>query len=197
MEEGADRIINLTGLGPADSIKIIIGASSQSYPGWIQTQENELNLLVRGDWECSLGDLRIDVILSEHVWEHLTFEEGVQAAQICYDFLKPGGYIRCAVPDAYFRNDWYQNMVKVGGPGPTDHPAASHKIVYNYRTLTRMFEEAGFNVRLLEYCDEDGAFYYNEWNPEDGFIYRSYRYDHRNNGNELGFVSLIVDAMKI
>jgi len=73
-----------------------------------------------------------DAMLAEHVWEHLTVEEGVVAARNCYTFLQPGGYVRCAVPDAFFRNDWYQNMVQIGGPGPIDHPAYTHKVVYHY-----------------------------------------------------------------
>lgn len=120
----------------------------------------------------------------------------MEAAKICFDYLRPGGNIRCAVPDGYFRNEWYQNIVQVDGPGPKDHPAASHKIVHNYKTLSKLFNEAGFAVKLLEYCDEAGQFHYNEWDPEEGFIYRSYRYDHRNNNGELGFVSLIIDAVK-
>lgn len=179
-----------------EPLKIIVGSSSQSYPGWIQTQEEELNLLSRTDWELSFATRKISAILSEHVWEHLTYEEGVEAAKNCFDFMEPQGYIRCAVPDGFFRNEWYQNIVKIGGPGPKDHPAASHKIVFTYRTLSRMFEEAGFKVKLLEYCDEEGEFHFNEWDPEQGFIYRSYRFDHRNQNNELGFVSLIVDAVK-
>jgi predicted SAM-dependent methyltransferase len=189
-------MINLADLASIDPVKIIVGASSQTYPGWIQTQEEELNLLIRSNWVESFGERRIDIILSEHVWEHLTYEEGVEAARICYDFLKPGGYIRCAVPDGFFKNEWYQNLVQVGGPGPKDHPAASHKIVHNYRTITRMFKEASLTVNLLEYCDEEGQFHFNEWDPQDGFIYRSYRFDHRNKSNELGFISLIVDAVK-
>lgn len=69
-------------------------------------------------------------------------------------------------------------------------------VTYNYKTLTRMFEETGFHVELLEYCDEDGKFHFNDWDPEKGFIYRSYRFDHRNSNESLGFVSLIVDAIK-
>lgn len=64
------------------------------------------------------------------------------------------GYIRCAVPDGFFPNKEYQNVVKIGGPGPKGHPAASHKIVYNYNSITTMFKAAGFTVKLLEYCDE-------------------------------------------
>ncbi|WP_157261219.1 methyltransferase domain-containing protein [Paenibacillus wynnii] len=141
--------------------------------------------MYRADWEMSFGDRKIDAILSEHVWEHLTYDEGVQAARICNSFLKKGGYIRCAVPDGYFRNDWYQNIVQIGGPGPKDHPAASHKIVHNYKTISQMFEEAGFRVKLLEYCDESGEFHFQERDPEKGYIYRSYRYDHRNSNESI------------
>lgn len=47
--------------------------------------------------------------LAEHVWEHMTYEEGCQAAKNCYDYLADGGYLRVAVPDRNFRNEWYQN----------------------------------------------------------------------------------------
>ena len=190
-------MINISHLALTEPIKIIIGASSQNYEGWIQTQEDKLDLLRLEDWEQSFKDRRIEAILSEHVWEHLTYEEGVQAAKICYKYLNTGGYIRCAVPDGYFLNEEYQNIVKIGGPGPLDHPAASHKIVHNYKTMTTMFEEAGFEVELLEYCDEYGEFYSKDWNPEKGFIYRSKRFDHRNQNGNLVFVSLIVDAKKM
>jgi predicted SAM-dependent methyltransferase len=59
-----------------------------------------------------------------------------------------------------------------------------------------MFQEAGFKVTLVEYCDENGQFHYTDWDERKGFIYRSKRFDHRNKNGELGFVSLIVDAIK-
>lgn len=100
------------------------------------------------------------------------------------------------MPDAFFPDEEYQQGVQVGGPGPLDHPAASHKIVHNYKTITSMFELAGFQVRLLEYCDQNGEFHYNDWNEKEGLIYRSKRFDHRNQGGKLQFASLIVDAVK-
>lgn len=180
-----------------DEIKVVVGAGVfNNNPGWIQTQEDELNLLDKATWEERFEYNSISVILAEHVWEHLTFEEGVRAAGICCKFLKPTGHIRCGVPDAFFRDEAYQNIVQIGGPGPKDHPAASHKIVHNYKTLTKMFESAGFEVVLLEYCDENGQFYYKEWDANDGVIFRSKKYDSRNKGDKLGFPSLIVDAIK-
>ncbi|WP_369901079.1 SAM-dependent methyltransferase [Bacillus manliponensis] len=180
-----------------EKLKVVVGAEGyNNNPGWLHTNEEELNLLKREDWMKQFSPNSLQVVLAEHVWEHLTYEEGVEAATICYEFLQRGGYIRCAVPDAFFPDEDYQEVVKVGGPGPLDHPAASHKIVHNYKTITSMFEEAGFKVKLLEHCDEDGKFHYNEWDEKGGFIYRSKRFDHRNQGENLGFVSLIVDAVK-
>ena len=182
---------------PANApLKIIIGAGQQAYPGWIATQREQLDLLNRDDWAASLGLRRADALLCEHVWEHLTEEQGRAAARTCFEFLRPGGYLRVAVPDGNFPNAEYQRMAQVGGPGPADHPAADHKIVYEYRRFSRVFASAGFVVDLLEYCDERGRFHYNHWNPEAGPIYRSLRSDHRNQGGQLGFVSLILDAHK-
>lgn len=45
---------------------------------------------------------------------------------------------RCTVPDGFFLNEEYQNIVKVGGPGPKDDPVASHKIVHTFRTIQSM-----------------------------------------------------------
>ncbi len=181
----------------SESLRVVVGAGQYNYnPGWVHTQETELNLLKREDWEKKFPLNSLEAILAEHVWEHLSYEEGQKAARICFDFLKPGGYIRCAVPDGFFPDEDYQALVQIGGPGPADHPAATHKIVHNYKTITAMFEEAGFNVKLLEYCDEKGRFHYHEWDEKKGFIYRSYRFDHRNQHGKPGFVSLIIDAIK-
>jgi predicted SAM-dependent methyltransferase len=180
-----------------NEIKVVIGAGEYNKGAdWIHTQEEDLSLLNEEDWKDRFYPESISVILSEHVWEHLTYEEGKKAAKICFKYLKSTGYIRCAVPDGYFPDEEYQNGVKIGGPGPKNHPAASHKIIHNYKTLKSMFEDAGFRVELLEYCDEKGEFNFNNWDEKKGLIYRSKRFDHRNKDGQLGFVSLIVDAIK-
>lgn len=85
-------------------------------PGWIQTQEDELNLLDKATWENRFEHNSISAIVAEHVWAHLTFEEGVRAAEICYEFLKPAGHIRCGVPDAFFRDEAYHSSNRWTGP---------------------------------------------------------------------------------
>ncbi|WP_078596392.1 class I SAM-dependent methyltransferase [Evansella clarkii] len=181
-----------------EDFRVVIGAGEYvNNPGWIHTQEDELNLLEENMWQSKFNKSSIKAILAEHVWEHLTYEEGVMAASMCYKYLKHSGYIRCAVPDGYFRDETYQSIVQVGGPGPKEHSAASHKIVHNYKTLTKMFETAGYEVKLLEYFDEEGKFYQNQWDGVDGVIFRSKKYDPRNQGENLVFPSLIIDALKL
>jgi predicted SAM-dependent methyltransferase len=58
-----------------------------------------------------------------------------------------------------------------------------------------MFEAAGFEVRLLEYCDEEGEFHQTDWKEQDGVIFRSKKIDPRNQ-EKLAFPSLILDAIK-
>lgn len=182
---------------PADQpLRIILGAGEQRYPGWIATQREDLDLLRPELWRERFGDRRAAAFLCEHVWEHMTEAEGRAAARLCFTYLQPGGYLRCAVPDANFPNPEYQRTVRIGGPGPADHPAADHKIVYAYPLFQEVFTAAGFAVDLLEYCDEAGRLHYNQWDLEQGKIYRSLRFDHRNQGATIASVSLILDAFK-
>lgn len=116
----------------------MIGAGEfNNNPTWIQTQEDELNLIDEQSWKNKFQLEQLEAILAEHVWEHLIEEEGVIAAKNCYKYLKDNGYVRYAVPDKLFPNEAYQNIVQVGGPGPVDHPASSHKIVYDYVRLKK------------------------------------------------------------
>lgn len=179
-----------------DKLKIIIGAGDQRYEGWIPTQKEELDLKSEVDWRESFGLVKADNFLCEHVWEHLTLDEGRCAAKYVFDALKPGGLLRVSVPDANFPNEEYQRTVQVGGPGPADHPAADHKIVYDYKLFASVFAGAGFQVELLEYCDETGKFHFAHWHPSDGPLYRTLRFDHRNKDGNLGFASLVLDARK-
>lgn len=177
-------------------MKIILGARTTAYDGWIATQQEDLDLTDRASFERYFGDKKASAMLCEHVLEHITLEQAENAAKIIYDYLEDGGYIRVAVPDCNFRNDWYQNYCKVGGDRNPNSASYDHKIFYDYKTLVKVFENAGFKVDLLEYCDENGAFHYKYWNDEDGHICRSFRFDTRNSLEKLGMVSIIIDAKK-
>jgi predicted SAM-dependent methyltransferase len=173
--------------------RLVVGASGIYQKGWIPTEIENLNLLKSEDWQQYFTGNSVDAILAEHVWEHLTFEEGVLAAQMCFRYLKPDGYLRVAVPDGLHPDPVYIAYVRPGGDGPG---ADDHKILYTHRTLRELFESVGFHVDLLEYFDENGEFHCNDWKSDDGHIYRSRRFDKRNSKGELRYTSLIIDARK-
>jgi predicted SAM-dependent methyltransferase len=169
--------------------RIVIGASGVFEPGWTPTDAREFDLLRPETWERFVEPESIDCLMAEHVWEHLTLEQGRTAARTCHRFLKPGGYLRVAVPDGLFPSAEFQEYIKVGGKAGGG-VVGGHLIVYTYATLRDVFESAGFQTTLLEYHDEAGQFHYQEWDPEMGKIHRSKCFDDR------GPISIILDAYK-
>lgn len=70
-----------------EDIRVVIGAGVyNNNPEWIQSRESELNLLQRHQWLERFSPNTLTAILAEHVWEHLEFDEGVKAANICLNF---------------------------------------------------------------------------------------------------------------
>lgn len=150
--------------------RIVIGASGLFEPGWLPTEITFVNLLKPGDWSRLFVPNSLDAMLAEHVWEHLTQEEGLIAARTCYKYLKNGGYLRVAVPDGFHSDKDYIERVRVGGSGPG---ADDHKVMYTYITFSDLFQKAGFDTELLEYFDEHQNFHYTDWDPAQGKIMRS------------------------
>lgn len=192
--KGKRRRYQLKRLARVHPIRLVIGASGICDVGWIETDIEYLNLLNPQHWKTYFQKNSIDAILAEHVWEHLTIDEGLTAAQQCFEYLQSGGYLRVAVPDGFHPNKEYINHVKPGGTGPG---ADEHKVLYNYITFAEIFEKAHFRVRLLEYFDSEGQFYYTDWNPEEGKIRRSRRFDKRNKEGVPKYTSIILDAYKV
>lgn len=181
------KIKNSTG-----KLQIIIGAHTTDYKDWLPTNIENLNLLEIASFENLFGDKKADRFLAEHVFEHISYDDALIALKNCNKYLKKGGAVRIAVPDGLHPNPDYINMVKPGGYGEGAH---DHKLLYDYKTLSKAFEESGYRVNLLEYYDENGQFHFNEWDSKDGHIIRSKRYDKRFN-EPLGYSSLIVEGIK-
>src|SRR5688572_7886242 len=176
---GAERFRRA--LAPYPHPKIVIGAGSKPERGWVTSQIEFLNLLQPADWERFFQPGSIEAMLAEHVWEHLTPEEGLAAARTCFKYLRPGGYLRVAVPDGLHPDPIYLGWVKVGGASPMQ-VANDHKVLYTYNSLKQLFESAGFRVRLYEYFDAAGTFHFHEWDERAGKVWRSKRFDPRNTG---------------
>lgn len=175
------------------NLKIIIGSAGTKQDGWISTDYPLLDLNDDRTFAALFDPGSVSNFLAEHVWEHLSLEDGAKASGNCFFFLKRGGLLRIAVPDGYHHDSDYIAQVKPGGHGAG---ADDHKVLYNYRTLSALLENAGYKVRLLEWFDEQGEFHYNNWDVEGGFIKRSTRFDLRNSTNNTAYTSLIIDASK-
>lgn len=176
-----------------EPIRIVIGSNTKYQEGWIPTEQYSLNILSEEDWKRYFSPSSISSSIAEHVWEHLTEEEGKRAAMFCHRYLKPGGHLRVAVPDGLFPDADYINFVKPGGYGPS---ADDHKVLYTHDTLSSIFTSAGFSVRLLEYYDETGTFHVKDWKEEEGKIVRSNRAENARMFGGRKYTSLILDAIK-
>jgi predicted SAM-dependent methyltransferase len=175
------------------SVNIIIGAGQTELDTWFSTNLDTLDITSYHDWQRLFEPETIDRILAEHVWEHLSEVDSEKALAECYRYLKRGGMIRIAVPDGFHPDPAYVEYVRPGGKGGGSE---DHKILYNYKRLTKKLEHSGFRVKLLEYWDENGQFHFRDWSSEDGHVFRSKRFDRRNRSGSLTYTSLIVDAIK-
>ena len=177
----------------ASSVNVVLGAGGTEFDRWFSTDFRTLNITSPYDWQRLFEPESIDRLLAEHVLEHLVESECRTSLKQCYRYLKPKGFLRIAVPDGFHPDPAYIESVRpgCGGPGADDH-----KVLYNHYLLKRRLEQCRFRVEFLEYWDEHGKFHYHEWRSEDGHIFRSRRFDPRNQDGSLTYTSLIVDAIK-
>jgi len=105
-------------LATAQRKRVVIGAWSRFDEGWIPTQRDFLDLTKPKDWERFFAPDSVEAMLAEHVWEHLTPAEGLAAARTCYRYLRPGGYLRIAVPDGLHPDPDYNEPVKARAHEP-------------------------------------------------------------------------------
>jgi predicted SAM-dependent methyltransferase len=174
-------------------LRVIIGTSGVTQKGWLATDIEQLNMIKTSDWQRYFRPNSIDALLAEHVWEHLIEADAITAAKNCYIYLKPGGYLRVAVPDGFHSLTEYRDAVKPMGSGLGSD---DHKVLFTHISLTNIFETAGFDVELLEYFDERGAFHHKAWDTEAGFVTRSMKFDGRNSDGKPNYTSIILDAWK-
>lgn len=176
----------------AERIALGSGGLDQD-PGWVGTDRDDLDITERAAFARLWKPGSRLAFLAEHVWEHLTPAQATAASAHCFEFLRPGGRLRLAVPDGNFPSASYIEHVRPGGSGPG---ADDHKVLWTRRSLAAMLAGVGFDVRPLEWWDDNGVFQAEPWSPADGKIVRSKAFDPRNQAGELAYTSLILDGIK-
>ena len=171
-------------------LRVILGAGGTTQDGWISTDQDVLDITSSWNWRFLFKVDSIRSLLIEHVLEHLSEEECEIALSQCYRYLSSEGTIRIAVPDGYRRDPTYVAEVTP--------PKDGHKMLFTVDTLVPLLERLGLQVSPLEYFDSQQQFRANEWNPIDGYIARSKRFDRQQafQRDNLFYTSLIVDAKK-
>jgi len=90
-----------------EEVRVVIGAGVyNNNPGWVHTQEEELGLLDKKQWIEQFNSNSVTAILAEHVWEHLTYEEGIEAT-IPFGYIVKVARYRAVQPrgTAIFKHD--------------------------------------------------------------------------------------------
>jgi len=174
-------------------IKINIGASRTKFDGWFQTEQYFLDVANRSDFVKMFSKKKINNILAEHVLEHITNEDLALMLKHFLEFAADDINIRIAVPDGYHADPKYINDVK---PNGSSYGADDHKNLFTYRSLSKLFEEAGFKAHPVEYWDENAIFHQGYINDDKGHIRRSFINDDRNKSGKPVYTSLIIDFTK-
>ena len=177
-------------INTARPLKVILGAGPTQVTGWLQTDKETLDVTSPEDWSLLFAPDSIDLLLCEHMFEHLTEDQARSALSQCYRYLKPRGLFRVAVPDGYRRDPTYLKEVSPPNDG--------HKMLYNVDTFTALLKGAGFTTTPLEYFDAEERFHAVAWDENEGMIMRSVRFDTQQafQRDGLFYTSLIIDARK-
>lgn len=174
----------------AKPLNVILGSGPVTYPGWIATDSEVLDVISVRDWKRLFPPCSIDRLMAEHLFEHLSDSECTIAFMECFRYLKPGGLLRIAVPDGNRKDTDYVEEVTP--------PKDGHKMLFTVEDLMKRLVQTGFDVTPLEYFDAKEEFHCYPWDETDGLIRRSARYDtqERFKRGRLYYTSLIVDARK-
>ena len=149
--------------------KLQIGTGPNPLPGWLNTTLYPFapgTVFLDATKPFPMPDSSQDYIFSEHVIEHLEFDDAARMLRECQRVLKPKGRIRLATPDlaqilalytnpdgapqqAYIR--WIMDNFRpqVGAYNPAQVINQSfhgwrHRFIYDEATFTGALERAGF-----------------------------------------------------
>ncbi len=180
-------------LNSSEQINIVVGAGTTEFKGWFSTDIDTLNLLKEEDFKKYFPQKKINRVLAEHVYEHLSEADIITAMKNIHKYSEDAVTVRVAVPDGYHNDPAYIERVRPGGTGAGAH---DHKHLFTYKSLGELCNKAGFEGKPVEYFDENKVFHQGYQNDERGIITRSFVNDDRNINGVPRYTSLIMDFTK-
>lgn len=179
--------------------KLQIGCGPYPLEGWLNTDiltnlHKGSPLYMDAGKPFPLPDASFDYVYSEHLFEHLTYQQASNMLKECYRVLKPGGIIRIATPNLKFLVDLYLhpeeginkgyvkfNAERSGLPSlPVFtvnyfHTNWEHKIIYDPETLAWFLSTVGF--KNISPCEMSKSSHAPLCNVEQHFNFLKYEYN--------------------
>jgi predicted SAM-dependent methyltransferase len=157
--------------------KLEIGARVASLDGWLSTDIDPVSddtVYLDATKPLPFDSGTFDYIYSEHMIEHVSWQNGQAMLRECHRVMKPGGVVRIATPDMAMilalyapdlsaeQKNYVEWMVTKELPEANTHKAAfvinnafrnwGHQFIYDGNLLTLALEGAGFvNIRRCAY----------------------------------------------
>lgn len=153
---------------------VYVGSNGLIQPGFVSYVYPELDITNPGDFERLMCPGTVDTFFSEHTLEHIPVDKYPVMFSLFIKYLKPGGFVRLAIPPFH------------DGHVPTElDKKYGHVGLATAEFLEAQMKSAGFvNVTILEQLHfQDGrrkAFTSKRWDECEGRVRRSLRHDPRN-----------------
>lgn len=168
-------------------LKLIVGSGGIKREGWISTDVDYLDIRHWRDWERFISSYdNPDVILCEHVLEHLHIADACISLCYMHRALTKGGRVRIALPDPRNRHPEYRRINDI----------KEHVNNWTVEEICEDLEIAGFDRAVpLEWFDAQGQFHCEPMDDALGYVDRAHHHDARNL-SEMIITSVIVDGFK-
>ena len=173
----SDRAIAAVYLTESDAPKLNIGCGYHLLNGWLNTDYSpQLPMVMYLDAKqrFPFNEETYNYIFSEHVIEHISYQDGLKMLRECFRVLKQSGKIRISTPDLAFlvdltrpdKSDLQRAYIKWSAdtfiPGAPDDNEVfvinnfvrdwGHAFIYDENTLRGAMAIAGF--RMITKCDQ-------------------------------------------
>jgi predicted SAM-dependent methyltransferase len=170
-EPSVDRELIDTYLSTSEVTRLHIGCGQNLLDGWLNSDFSPgITGVIHLDaaQPFPFEDGALDFIYSEHMIEHLPYQEGMVMLSECHRVLRPGGVLRLTTPDLLFlielysgdnsqlQDDyikWATDTFISHAPGYADTFVVNnffrdwgHQFIYDRKTLQEALERAGFTA---------------------------------------------------
>lgn len=142
-------------------LRLHLGCFNVYLENWINVDFADPRHRLDLRWDLRRGipypDGRVDALFSEHLFEHIPLDGGLELMRECWRVLRPGGILRLTVPDleryihSYIGEDPLLDEGRAGRPsrGMAFQEVFfhyGHRAMYDFDTLALMLRSVGFTT---------------------------------------------------